>query len=295
MSFPPDFFWGTATAAYQIEGAAFEDGRGLSVWDMFCRKEGAVFENQHGSVACNHYQLYQEDVEHMRLMGLNAYRFSIAWSRILPSGTGLINQKGIDFYARLIDRLLEAGIEPFPTLFHWDFPYALYLKGGWLNRQSVDWFGEYTHTVVDALSDRVQYWLTLNEPQCFVGLGHAEGIHAPGDRLGIVEFLTVGHHALMAHGRSVEVIRQTTKQPCRIGFAPVGEIGIPVSHQPADIEAARSYTFDAAKHPIWNNTWWEDPVLKGTYPTHQLMQYEQLGFSFHPDDLRQIHQPVDFF
>ena len=155
MGFPKDFLWGAATAAYQIEGAAYEDGKGLSVWDAFCRKENAIWNNHNGDVACDHYHRFQEDVGLMQQIGLKAYRFSISWPRVLPTGTGQINPAGLDFYDKLVDELLAAGIQPFATLFHWDFPQDLYKRGGWLNPASSDWFAEYPRVVVERLGDRV--------------------------------------------------------------------------------------------------------------------------------------------
>ena len=180
MGFRKDFVWGVATAAYQIEGAAHEDGKGLSDWDIFCRKEGNVWNGQSGDIACDHYHHYQEDIDIMKQIGVNAYRMSISWPRVIPNGTGAVNQKGLAFYDKLIDELLEAGITPYVTLFHWDYPYELTCRGGWLNPDSSDWFAEYAKVVVEKLSDRVKNWMTINEPQVFINHGHHVGTHAPG-------------------------------------------------------------------------------------------------------------------
>src|SRR5688500_951680 len=177
--FPANFVWGAAAASYQIEGAHDTDGRGPSVWDMYCRKPGMVWSGHSGDVSCDHYHRYREDVGLMQQIGLQAYRLSISWPRVLPTGTGKPNLAGLDFYDRLIDALLAADIEPWVTLFHWDFPLALYHRGGWLNRDSADWFADYTALVVQRLSDRVKHWMTLNEPQVYIGAGHMEGRHAP--------------------------------------------------------------------------------------------------------------------
>ncbi|HVV48488.1 MAG TPA: family 1 glycosylhydrolase, partial [Polyangia bacterium] len=163
--FPKDFAWGVATAAYQVEGAAAEDGKGPSVWDVFCKKPGAIFEGNTGDVACDHYHRYKEDVALMKSLGARAYRFSISWPRVLPNGVGASNPKGLDFYSRLLDELGKHGIEPFCTIFHWDYPQVLYKKGGWLNRDSADWFAEYCAVIGDKLGDRVKTWATQNEPQ----------------------------------------------------------------------------------------------------------------------------------
>ncbi|MDY0093039.1 MAG: GH1 family beta-glucosidase [Candidatus Vecturithrix sp.] len=295
MSFPANFAWGAATASYQIEGAAFEDGKGWSVWDMFCRKAGAVFKGHTGDVACDHYHCYKEDVAIMKEIGLKAYRLSLSWPRIIPAGTGAVNPKGLDFYNRLIDELLAAKITPYITLFHWDYPYDLYCRGGWLNPQSPEWFAEYTRVVVDALSDRVAHWMTLNEPQCFIGLGHQNGVHAPGDKLGLAQVLRAAHHALLAHGKAVQTIRTYAKSPAQIGFAPVGMIGIPATDCAEDREAARQMMFSVTEASVWNNTWWMDPVLSGTYPEDGVKIFGEAMPQIQPDDLETICQPLDFF
>lgn len=295
MSFPTDFAWGAATASYQIEGAAFEDGRGWSVWDMFCRKDGAVYQGQNGDIACDHYHRYQEDVAIMKDLGLNAYRLSLAWPRIMPKGAGAVNAKGLDFYNRLVDELLAANITPYITLFHWDYPYSLYCRGGWLNPQSPEWFADYTKVVMDALSDRVTHWMTLNEPQCFIGLGHQSGVHAPGDQLGLTQVLRAAHHTLLAHGKSVQVIRAHAKSPARVGFAPVGVVVIPATDRPEDVDAARQMMFSVSDRSVWNNTWWMDPVLLGTYPEDGLRLFGESAPQIQSGDLDTICQPLDFF
>ena len=184
MSFPKKFVWGAASAAYQIEGASNEDGKGPSVWDVFCQKKGAVWNGQSGEVACDHYHRYKDDVQLMRGIGLQAYRFSISWPRVLPEGVGKVNVRGVAFYDKLVDELLAANITPWVTLYHWDLPSALYNRGGWLNPDSSDWFAEYTRVVVAKLSDRVQHWITLNEPWCSAWSGYGSGQHAPGVQIG---------------------------------------------------------------------------------------------------------------
>jgi beta-glucosidase len=211
MPFPSGFVWGAAAAAYQIEGATHADGRGTCVWDMFCRKDGAVFSGHTGDVACDHYHRWKQDVLMMQEMRLAAYRLSIGWPRVLPNGVGTINEAGLAFYDELIDALLEAGITPWVTLFHWDYPYELYCRGGWLNPESPEWFAEYVGVVARRLGDRVKHWITLNEPQCFLGLGHREGIQAPGLKLAWMDVLRAMHHALIAHGRAVQTLREHCK------------------------------------------------------------------------------------
>jgi beta-glucosidase len=294
--FPPNFVWGAAAASYQIEGAHDAEGKGPSVWDMYCRKPGMVWSGHNGNVACDHYHRYAEDVGLMRQLGLHAYRLSISWPRVLPTGTGKPNPAGLDFYDRVIDALLAAGIEPWVTLFHWDFPLALYHRGGWLNRDSADWFADYSALVVQRLSDRVKHWMTLNEPQVYIGAGHMEGRHAPGDCLAFKEVLLAGHHTLLAHGKSVQAIRANTKQPCRIGYAPVGLPKMPLNEaSAADLAAAKELMFGVRSETAWTNTWWMDPVFRGHYPEDGLQLFGRNAPTPHADDLRIISQPVDFF
>jgi beta-glucosidase len=295
MSFPDGFLWGAATASYQVEGAAFEDGKGLSVWDMLCQRDNAVWNNQSGAVACDHYHRYKEDVALMREIGLRAYRFSIAWPRVLPEGVGTVNPQGVAFYDRLVDELLAANVAPYVTLFHWDYPYALYCRGGWLNPDSPDWFAEYVTVVVDKLSDRVRHWITLNEPQCFIGLGHRDGAHAPGDRLGWREVLRAGHHALLAHGKAVQAIRARAETPAQVGFSPVGIVHMPATDSPADIAAARQATSAVAHKNLWNNTWFADPVFLKQYPADGLALFGKDAPEVGPNDMDIIGQPLDFY
>ncbi|HYH02660.1 MAG TPA: GH1 family beta-glucosidase [Bacillota bacterium] len=295
MKFPQNFVWGAATAAYQIEGAAHEDGKGLSVWDMFCHNAKAIFEQHTGNAACDHYHRYPEDIQLMHRLGLQAYRFSISWPRVLPAGTGVVNEKGLDFYDRLVDELCAKGIEPYITLFHWDFPYELFKQGGWLNRSSPDWFAEYTKVVVERLSDRVKHWFTLNETHCYIYLGHLTGLHAPGLKLGINDVLLAAHHTFLAHGKSVQMIRSYTKQPCLIGYAPVGFTSIPASDLATDIEAARQAMFNFQGAGFGVNSWWMDPIFFGRYPEDGLKMFQQWLPPIGPEDLQTICQPLDFF
>ena len=293
--FPEGFRWGAAAASYQIEGAANEDGKGPSVWDMFCRKPGAVWEGHNGDVACDHYHRYEEDVLLMKAMGLKAYRLSVSWPRVLPAGTGAVNEAGIAFYERLIDALLEAGIEPWITLFHWDYPLELYYRGGWLNPETVEWFGEYAELVTRRFSDRVKNFMTFNEPQVFVGAGHMEGRHAPGDQLAFREVLRAGHHVLLAHGQAVQAMRAAAVSPIRIGYAPVGLISLPATNSREDVLAARQATFSITGRTAWTNTWWMDPVYLGSYPEDGLALYGADAPVVRAGDLELISQPLDFF
>lgn len=295
VHFPDRFVWGAGSSAYQIEGGAGDDGRGPSVWDTFCKREGAVSAGHTGSVACDHYHRWRDDVVLMRNLGLQAYRFSISWTRVLPQGAGEVNQRGIDFYDRLVDELLAADIEPWITLFHWDFPDALYLRGGWLNRDSAKWCADYTKVVVDALSDRVGRWITINEPQIFIGHGHMRGEHAPGLRLPRREALLAGHHALLAHGLSVQAIRAHARRSASVGWAPCGAIEYPATDSLADTEAAYRATMSVVRPDCWNNTWWADPVCLGAYPEDGLRVFGADAPRPARGDMETIHQPLDFY
>jgi len=295
MTFPENFRWGASTSSYQIEGAAEEDGKGLSIWDVFCRRKGKIQDGSNGTIACDHYHRYREDVELMHSLNLGAYRFSLSWPRILPEGQGQVNHKGLDFYDHLVDELLKYDIEPWITLFHWDYPHALYLRGGWLNRDSADWFADYTKTVVDRLSDRVHHWLTLNEPQVFIGMGHQQGVHAPGLKLGIKEVLLAAHHAMLAHGKAVQIIRSRAKSESRVGLAPVGVVTFPDSTNAEDIDAACQCMFSIRKRDVWNNTWFADPMLLGQYPQDGINLFGADLPNWPDRDLDTIHQPLDFY
>jgi len=295
IPFPEKFVWGAAAAAYQIEGAAFEDGRGLSVWDMLCRQPGKVWRGHAGDVACDHYHRFRDDVGLMRRIGLQAYRLSVSWPRVLPEGVGAVNARGLDFYDQLVDKLLSQGIDPWVTLFHWDFPYDLFLRGGWLNRDCANWFAEYVQTIVGKLSDRVTKWITLNEPQCFIGLGHLQGTHAPGLQLGWEEVLLAGHHALLAHGRAVQVIRACARKPPSVGWAPVGFAGVPATSSESDVEALRKHVNGVRAGSLWNNVWWGDPPVLGHYPEEGLRAYGRAVPRYPASDMETICQPLDFY
>jgi beta-glucosidase len=295
MAFPQDFAWGCATASYQIEGAAFEDGKGLSIWDVFTHEPGKTAGGDTGDVACNHYHRWPEDVALMADIGLNAYRFSIAWSRILPGGHGAVEPRGLDFYDRLVDRLLAAGIEPWVTLYHWDLPHALHLQGGWLNPTISDWFAEYTAVVVDALSDRVTNWMTLNEPNVYVALGYLLGEHAPGLKLDLAAGLQAGHNSLLAHGKAVQTIRARARKPPTIGVAHAGGVRMPASEAPEDVAAAREAMFSISTSSHFNHAWFGDPMVLGCYPEGLLQHFGKEWPSIGPRDMEIINQPLDFY
>lgn len=293
--FPQGFAWGAASSAYQIEGAAAMHGRGPSVWDAFCADAGKVFRNHTGAVACDHYHRVAEDVAIMKRMGLKAYRFSVSWSRIMPTGRGAVNGAGLAFYDRLVDELLGAGIEPWLTLFHWDFPQALQLEGGWLNPESPRWFADYTRAVVERLSDRVTHWMTINEPQVYIGLGHRDGTHAPGLKLSTALWLQAGHHTLLAHGLSAQTIRANAKLKPIVGWAPVARVEYPATESAADIEAARRSTMSITQKDTWSNTWWGDPVMFGHYPEDGLKLFGADAPRVGAKDMEIIRQPLDFY
>ncbi len=271
-AFPRTFAWGVASASYQVEGSPTADGKGPSVWDMFCRKPGAIWAGQTGDTACDGYRRWREDVRLMKELGIGAYRFSVSWPRVLPEGTGVVNRKGLDFYRALVDGLREAGIEPWVTLFHWDYPLALYHRGGWLNDDSPEWFAEYAAVVAAVLSDRVTRWMTMNEPQCFIGLGHQTGIH----------------------GRGVQAIRAAARGPASIGMAPVGVVAMPATETAADVEAARRATFAVSRRDCFSTSWWLDPVFRGRYPEDGLALYGAAAPRVRAGDMDTIAQPLDF-
>jgi beta-glucosidase len=260
-----------------------------------CRKPGTIYGGQSGDTACDHYHRFSQDVRLFKEIGLQAYRFSISWPRVLPDGIGRLNAPGLDFYSRLVDELLAAGLTPYVTLFHWDYPHALYQRGGWLNPDSPHWFAEYTQRVVEALSDRVEYWMTLNEPQVFIGLGHWEGSYAPGLMLPWRDVLQAAHHALLAHGLSVQAIRAASKTQPQVGAAFVGSVALPLTRSPEDVEAARQATFAVQDHTFWNNSWFADPIFFKQYPADGLRLYGKELPSIKPGDFEIIAQPLDFY
>jgi beta-glucosidase len=295
VTFPEGFVWGAASSSYQIEGAAFEDGKGPSVWDVMGRRPGVIWQGQSGEVACDHYHRYQEDVALMRELRLPAYRFSISWPRVIPDGTGAVNRAGLAFYDRLVDALLAAGVTPYATLFHWDYPYELFCRGGWLSAESPDWFAHYAGVVVERLSDRVTHWLTLNEPQVFLSLGHLEGVDAPGERLGFAEVLRATHHVLLAHGKAVQAIRSSSKRPCLVGAATVGPVSYPATGEPADIDAARDATFRITEPTLWSHTWFSDPMLRSEYPADGMELFGRDVPQVRATDMDAISSPLDFY
>jgi beta-glucosidase len=286
LRFPAGFWWGAATAAYQVEGAVTEDGRTPSIWDTFSAIPGKVEAGDTGERAAEHYRRYRDDVRLMADMGLSAYRFSISWPRVQPHGRAGVNPRGLDFYDRLVDELLAAGIRPAATLYHWDLPQALEDTGGWGRRDIANRFADYTATVAGRLGDRVQLWNTLNEPWCSAFLGYGCGAHAPG-RADYRDALVATHHLLLAHGRAVEVLRATCPY-AQIGLAVNAGAVRPVTDHPADVDAARR--IDGLLNRLFL-----DPLLRGRYPVDvQADTAAWTDWSFvHDDDLAIISEPVD--
>jgi beta-glucosidase len=283
--FPADFSWGAATAAYQVEGAVSEDGRGESIWDRFTALPGKILNGDDGCVACDSYHRYPADIALMRELGLDAFRFSVAWPRILPTGRGRVNVRGLDFYDRFVDELLANEIEPFLTLYHWDLPQALEDRGGWPARETVDAFAEYTEVVAERLGDRVCYWITQNEPWVIAWLGYGTGQNAPG-RTSEADAVAAGHHVLLAHARALEVLRREVpgaKVGITIDLIPMH----PLTGSENDLEAAR--VEDAVR-----NRWFLDPLLRGEYPAEALPRLGPLLPDLASDDLGAISRPLDF-
>ena len=299
MSFRKDFVWGAATASYQVEGAAYEDGKGLNIWDVFCKEDGHVYEHHTGDVACDQYHRYKEDVAIMKELGLKAYRFSVNWARILPEGTGKVNEKGLAYYDNLVNCLIENGIEPYMTLYHWDLPYALHQRGCWLNPQSPEWFYEYAKLMAAHFSDRVSHFFTFNEPQCTVGLGYVTGEHAPGLKVGPYDYFSIWHNVLKAHGRGVQAIREAAVRPVEIGMAPCGALYYPATDSKEDIEAARKANFSLPEADIravsWDVAFCADPVFLGQYPEDIMKSFGQYFPKNAEKDLELISQPLDFY
>jgi len=294
MSLKKDFIWGAATASYQIEGAWNEDGKGANIWDEFSHINGKVDHNENGDKACDHYHNFKEDVKLMSELGLKAYRFSISWARVIPDGTGKVNEKGIQFYKDLVDELLKYNITPLVTLYHWDLPAALNLKGGWLNPEISTWFENYTKVVVEALGTKVQNFITLNEPSVFLGCGYWEGSHAPGYKLGVKDILQIAHNIHMAHGKAAIVLRNAIPD-VKIGLALATQPKIPVT--PADEQAAYdAYFFNglAGGAFFWSVNYWMDPIMTGKYPEQLLKEAGDLFPKFTEEDMKIVGQKVDF-
>ena len=278
------FTWGVSTSSYQIEGAANEGGRGPSIWDTFSRIPGAVANADNGDIACDHYHRYNEDLDLMKWLGVGAYHFSIAWPRVIPTGSGPLNKVGMDFYDRLIDGALERGITPWPTLYHWDLPQALQDKGGWNNRECAHWFAEYSYLMAEAFSDRVKNWVTINEPFCSAWLGHLYGVMAPGIK-DLQTGINASHHLLLGHGLAVRAIREAAsdvKVGITLNFTPAITLGDSAEDQLA-VQLADGF----------DNRWFGDPVFKASYPQDIVSAFNK-EVPIHAGDMQIISTPVDF-
>ena len=281
--FPKNFLWGAASAAAQVEGAWDADGRTPSIWDVL--SDGHIKHGETCHEACDHYHRFREDVALMKELGLKSYRFSVSWSRIVPA-PGIVNEEGLRFYRELVEALCEAGIEPLCTLYHWDLPLWMYEKGGWENPEIAVFFADYTRIVAEALSDKVKWWMTLNEPQCFIGLGYEFGGMAPFLRES-ARLPRITRNACVSHGLAVKMLREHAKLPPKIGFAPTGPVMVPRSQMPDAIEEARkaSYPDDCGS---FSNNWWADPLILGKVPA-------PLKEAFSKEDLSIACQKLDFF
>ena len=294
MDFGKNFYWGTATASYQIEGARREDDRSDSIWDTFSHKDGAVVRGENGDTACDHYHRLEEDLDLVKGLGCNAYRFSVSWPRLLPDGTGKVNEKGAGFYSRMVDGLLERGITPFLTLYHWDLPQALQNRGGFMNPEIADWFSEYAEDVKKLFGDRVKHYFTINEPQCVLDCGYRQGIHAPGLRLSVKEQLAALHNLLRAHGSAAKVLK--TIKDAEVGYASCGTIFAPVTDSKEDFDAAFERTFNYYTHsPLWSTSGYADPIFFRKYPAGWYEFPEDVRPEITHEDMKLISVPIDFF
>jgi beta-glucosidase len=284
MKFPSGFHFGASTSAYQIEGAVAEDGRQPSIWDAFAHQSGRIKDGSNGDIACDHYHRWESDVALIHSLGHNAYRFSIAWPRVVPQGRGAVNATGLDFYDRLVDRLLESGIAPYATLYHWDLPLALHAKGGWLNRDTCYAFADYAAVVAQRLGDRVYGYATLNEPRCSATVGYLEGRHAPGET-NQAKALQAAHHLMLAHGLGMQALRANTRT-ARLGVV----LDVKPYHAADDSAASRQAAHNA--YGVFNR-WFMDPMFLGHYPQEIWDGYGVAVPTVHAGDLGTICQPID--
>ena len=286
MSFPEGFLWGAATSAYQIEGSPLADGAGVSNWHRFAHTPGMITNGDTGDIACDHYRRYRSDMDLMATLGLNAYRFSVSWSRVLPEGTGAVNEKGLDFYSRLVDALLEKGITPNLTLYHWDLPAALDDRGGWLNRDIASWFADYATLVYERLGDRVPMWATINEPWVIMDGGYLFGKLAPGHR-NLYEAPIVSHNVLRAHGAGVQAFRASAASKNQIGLVVNIEPKYAASDSAEDLAATR-------RADAYMNRQYLEPVMLGTYPEEMAEIWGDAWQEWPADDMRLISEKMDF-
>ena len=285
--FPQNFIWGTATASYQVEGAVHEDGRGTSVWDTFSHTPGKTYQGQTADVADDFYHRYKEDVASMQRLGVRGFRFSIAWPRVFPNGTGTPNPKGLDFYKRLLDALHEANIEPFCTLFHWDLPQALEDKGGWTSRATCQAFADYAHYTAGQLSDRISHWMTINEFGSYIDAGYGTGESAPGRKLPRKQWMQARHNAVWAHGLAVQAVRAGAGRPVQVGLAEDITGVMPAMEDASHIRAAEIGLRE-------ENAWHVTAIFEGHYTDHYLQTLGADAPIFTPEEMKTIASPIDF-
>ncbi len=285
MPFPKDFVWGAATASYQIEGTTTSEGCGESIWHRFSHTPGKTRNGDHGDIACDHYHRYPEDVQIMSETGLDGYRFSISWPRVIPKGKGDVNPLGLDFYDRLVDELLKSNIKPFVTLFHWDYPQALQDEGGWANPDSVKWFADYVDVVTRRLGNRVKNWITHNEPWVYSMIGHFYGQHAPGIMDIPIAYKTA-HHLLLAHGEAMPIIRENSED-CHAGITLYTLYAEPATDSENDKKAA-------LRHDGFINRWFLDPIFKGQYPADMVEALGENLKDINLDAIKDASEPIDF-
>ncbi|KFF04202.1 GH1 family beta-glucosidase [Flavobacterium reichenbachii] len=283
--FGQDFLWGVSTAAFQIEGAHDADGKGSSIWDVFTSQKGKIKNGHHAITACDFYNSYQNDIQLIKELNIPNFRFSISWSRIMPSGTGSVNQAGIDYYNKIIDCLLESNIEPWVTLYHWDLPHALEVKGGWTNRECVTWFSDYVKICAEHFGDRVKNWMVINEPSVFTGAGYFLGIHAPGKK-GITNYLKAMHHVTLSTAAGAKILRNLV-QDANIGTTFSCTHIEPASEKPSDVQAAKRVD------TLLNRTFIE-PILGLGYPQNDLPVLKKLNNYIIGDDLNNLAFEFDF-
>lgn len=295
--FRDDFMWGAASSAYQIEGKDALDGAGECIWDRFVKEEGRIAQGADADVSCDFIHKYKEDISLMKYMGIKYYRFSLNWSRIQPEGIGQVNENAIKMYRDMIHFMKEKGIEPLISLFHWEYPQRLQERGGWVSSQSPEWFGEYAKVVAENFSDVCEYFITIDEPQCFCNFGHVRGTHAPGYKLPYPLSFQMVHNVLKAHGTAVRILRKYAERPIKIGIAPTYGAPVPVTEKEEDIRAAKKAYFgfyEEMDNWAWSLSWYLDPIIFGKYPEDGMKKFASFLPRFSEEDLELISQPIDF-
>ena len=293
MPFQSDFLWGAGSSAYQVEGAWNEDGKGASIWDEFCHTPDHIENGETGDIASDAYHLFDKDLSLIKELELNAYRFSISWPRILPEGRGKINEKGLAYYDYIVDRLLETGVTPFITLYHWDLPLSLEREGGWENRSTAEAFIEYAALIAGHFDSRVKYYITFNEPQCFLGLGYGSGLHSPGRKLSEQAIVQCIHNVLIAHGGAVAAMRSACTSSLSIGLASTGKVCYPAVNEASAEQAAYNATFALQEDWMFSHAWLLDAAVLGRYP-EKLEPFRVLNDTISEADSRIIGESIDF-